>query len=97
MSASCSEPTFGKMTVHDAFKDPLVAEMVEAASNGQLSVLDAKIRAGANVNYIGTEGITPLMWVIPMNHHSGSADPRFRDLAGGGRRQAELAGIIIEI
>jgi ankyrin repeat protein len=90
MSASCSEPTFGEMTVHDAFKDPLVAEMVEAASNGQPSVLDAKIRAGANVNYIGTEGITPLMWVIPMNHHShdvsgvrrlleAGADPNYRD------------------
>src|SRR5258708_38364960 len=76
MSASCSEPTFRGMTVHDAFRDPLVAEMVEAASNGQLSVLDAKIRAGANVNYIGTEGITPLMWVIPMNHHS-------HDFSGG--------------
>ncbi len=64
------EDKLGGMTVRDAFKDPLVAEMVEAASSGRLSVVDAKIKAGANVNYMGTDGITPLLWVIPMNHHA---------------------------
>src|SRR5260370_36653386 len=78
------------MTVRDAFKDPLVAEMVEAASSGRLSVVDAKIKAGANVDYVGTDGITPLLWVIPMNHHAhdfsgvrrlleAGADPNYED------------------
>ena len=47
------EDKLGGMTERDAFKDPLVAEMVEAASSGRLSVVDAKIKAGANVNYVG--------------------------------------------
>jgi ankyrin repeat protein len=84
------EDKLGGMTVRDAFKDPLVAEMVEAASSGRLSVVDAKIKAGANVNYVGTGGITPLLWVIPMNHHAhdfsgvrrlleAGADPNYED------------------
>ena len=52
--------------------------------------MDAKIKAGANVNYVGTDGITPLLWVIPMNHHAhdfsgvrrlleAGADPNYED------------------
>src|SRR5260370_30764212 len=61
------EDKLGGMTVRDAFKDPLVAEMVEAASSCRLWVVDAKIKAGANANYVGTDGITPLLRVMRMN------------------------------
>jgi ankyrin repeat protein len=52
----------GGMTAQQAFADPKVAQMVEAASAGDFKKVDAQIQAGANVNAIGKDGVTPLIW-----------------------------------
>jgi ankyrin repeat protein len=52
------------MTVRDAFPDERVARLVSAAARGDLDGMDAQIRAGADVNYVGTDGISPLLWVV---------------------------------
>jgi uncharacterized protein len=70
MTVSCSEPELGGMSVRQAFKDPLVSELAQAAASGNLSIVNAKIKAGADVNFVGTDGITPLLWVMPINHKS---------------------------
>ena len=55
---------YGGMSVRDAFPDERVARMVEAASRGDVGTVEAEIQAGADVNYVGTDGISPLLWVM---------------------------------
>ncbi len=70
-----AQPRYGGMTVRDAFPDERVARMVEAASRGDLAGVDTQLRAGANPNYVGADGTSPLLWVLVENR-------RARDLTG---------------
>src|SRR5712692_3229535 len=90
MSVSYAETRYGGLTVREAFRDERVAHMVEAASRGDLGAVDAQIRAGADVNYMGTDGISPLLWVLVEGRHAhnlkgaehllkAGANPNYRD------------------
>jgi len=63
-SAGCLETSVGNMTAHEAFSDERVAKMVNAAVNGDLDEVDQQIKAGADVNAIGKDGISPLLFVL---------------------------------
>ncbi len=51
----------------DFFSDPLVIELCEAIEANDLRRMEAAILNGANVNAIGKDGMTPLLWAFPEN------------------------------
>jgi len=55
---------FGGMSLREAFLDERVARLIEAALEGDFTRADAQLQAGADPNYVGTDGILPLMWVM---------------------------------
>jgi len=74
------------MTITQAFPDERVARMVAAASRGYLREVDAEIGGGADVNYVGTDGISPLLWVLGSRNLKGlehlvkrGANPNYTD------------------
>lgn len=80
----------GGMTIEQAFPDPRVVHLVEAASSGDANQVKAKIKAGADVNYVGTKGMTPLVWLYFQNRQRGiefllddGADPNYREPVRG--------------
>jgi ankyrin repeat protein len=48
----------------EMFQDPNIAELAEAAANGDIRWIDRLISAGANVNSKGRFEYTPVMWAI---------------------------------
>jgi len=54
----------GNMTVRQAFPDERVARLVTAVVDADFDEANQQIKVGADVNYIGTDGITPLIWVM---------------------------------
>lgn len=64
VSFGCSEVRVGGMAAHEAFSDERVARLVNATSSGDLEEADRQIKAGADVNAIGKDGISPLLFVL---------------------------------
>jgi hypothetical protein len=52
------------MTIDETFEDPAVAKLVEAAIAGQAQGIQTLVKQGVNVNYVGKEGFTSLLWVM---------------------------------
>jgi len=65
-----AESRIGNLTVHTAFPDQRVAGLVEAVVRGDYAEADRQRKAGADVNTVGTDGISPLLWVIIENHRA---------------------------
>jgi hypothetical protein len=69
------------------FADPLVAALVIAVSDGNFSEADNMLKAGADVNAVGLEGLTPLLWIMGTTLNVGKieyllkagANPNYRD------------------
>ena len=66
----CKETMFGNKTIEEEFTDPRDASMVRAAVENDLDVLQQIIQKGADVNSVGSQGITPLLWVLAVNKFS---------------------------
>lgn len=64
MASGCTERKVGGMTEDEAFSDPRVVRLVEAASRGRFSEADKALESGADINTIGKTGISPLLWVM---------------------------------
>lgn len=62
--AACGEFEVGGKKAGDVFSDEQVADLARAASEGDLAAMDAAIAAGANLNYQGLDGTTPLEWSL---------------------------------
>jgi len=71
MSAAFGEVKFGGLTARQAFPDEKVGALVEAASRGDLKQVDALLQAGANINAVGVQGISPLIWVLAAHNKQG--------------------------
>lgn len=56
--------TFNGMTVEQAFTDKRTAAMVDAVSHGRFKEADKQLAAGADVNAVGKDGLSPLLWVM---------------------------------
>ena len=91
MTTGCAETRFGGMTVHDAFPDERVAALVEAVSRGKFSEADKQLKAGADINTVGTNGISPLLWVMGVTKSmkrteyllKAGANPNYKDAKSG--------------
>lgn len=101
MSAStgCAETRVGGMSARDAFGDPRVVRLVEAGDRGNLWAMDAAIRDGANVNAVGTDGISPLMWLLTNRRLKAAerlldagADPNYKEPKDNFSAMAVAAG-----
>ena len=71
VSTGCTETTIGGMTVREAFPDERVAKLIEAVSDGDYAEADKQLKAGADVNMVGTDTISPLLWVITTRNLKG--------------------------
>ncbi len=85
VTSGCSKTRFGGMTINDAFEDPAVVRLVEAALDGQEQEIKSLVKNGADVNYVGKEGVTPLFWVMMKRSKTGmkqllmaGADPNYK-------------------
>jgi ankyrin repeat protein len=86
MSVSCAETRLGGMTLPQAFPDERVAKLVEAVTDGNYAEADKQLKAGADINMVGTDGISPLLWVIATRNIKANeymlkagANPNYRD------------------
>jgi hypothetical protein len=98
-SPACfSETRFGGLSVREAFSDPQVATLVEAAQRGDEEQVDASIRAGAEVNAVGAQGVTPLIWVLATRNKGAverllqaGADPNYKGFGNANESAVSLA------
>lgn len=72
MSTACRETKFGDVTASQAFSDSKVARLVDAGSRGDIAEMDALIEQGADVNMVGRDGVTPLIWVMAQRNREGA-------------------------
>lgn len=63
-SAAMDMPSNISKRAAEAFADPQVRALAEAASRGNVRELERLVKAGADVNAKGSMGITPAWWAI---------------------------------
>lgn len=56
--------SFHGRTIKGVFTEPQIATLVKAACDDDAEKVTELAKQGANVNYAGKEGITPLVWVM---------------------------------
>jgi uncharacterized protein len=64
LGASCAEHEVGGKTAENVFSDREIAALASAACEGRTDEVRRLVREGANVNAIGYEGSTPLLWAL---------------------------------
>lgn len=87
VTTGCATSTVADRSAQQTFLDPLVATLVIAVSQGDFADADKALKAGANVNSIGVEGLTPLLWIMGTTLNVGKieyllkagANPNYRD------------------
>lgn len=87
MTTSNAETKVGGRGVRDTFADERVASLVIAVSSGDYDNADKALKSGADVNAVGVEGVTPLLWVMGTTLDVGKieyllkvgANPNYRD------------------
>jgi ankyrin repeat protein len=87
VTADCAANTGAGLTAQQAFSDPRVVALVEAVSRSDYASADKALKAGANVNAVGSDGISPLLWMLgaapqvkPVEYLlKAGANPNYRD------------------
>jgi ankyrin repeat protein len=87
IATGSSATTVAGRSEQQTFADPLVAALVMAVSQGDFGDADNALKAGANVNAVGVEGLTPLLWIMGTTLNVGKieyllkagANPNYRD------------------
>jgi ankyrin repeat protein len=82
-----SEPTGRKYNAKEVFADPKVAELAEAARDGEVERVNELVAQGAKPNAKGKEGFTPLMYA--MSGKSVNGFKRLLELGGDPNLQTE--------
>lgn len=54
----------GGKSASDVFDDVRVAAVVAAVSSGDFAAAEQQLKAGADINAVGADGLTPLLWVM---------------------------------
>lgn len=96
----CNE---GKRTnlgkVQDFFADKNEAALAAAAARGDVQEIERRVKLGTNVNAVGKESVTPLMWAFVADNKIGfqrlldlGADPNLQD--GKGRSVTCLSAAV---
>lgn len=70
-SARAGEFQLGGRRPQDVFTNAKTAALAQAACAGATAKIDALVKAGANVNDRGKEGITPLIWAMTCHNDAG--------------------------
>ncbi len=99
MTTACAETRLGDMTVREAFPDERVARLIDAVSRRDYTEADKQLKAGANINMVGTDGVSPLIWVSTSRDLEkteymlkAGANPNYRDARRGASVMALAAG-----
>jgi uncharacterized protein len=79
------------MMASEYFANPKVAALAEAAKQGNIDGIQRAIREGANVNAVGKDGVTPLLFVLSNTDNiegmkvllKAGADPNYMAPNGG--------------
>ena len=64
----CGGSTFhenANWVASDFFTDPMVIKLCEAIEANDLEAMQAAVDAGADINSVGKNGMTPLLWAFP--------------------------------
>lgn len=111
--SACATGSFGRtaaeelsaMDAEDYFSKPETLELINAVARVDRSKMESALNAGADINTIGKEGMTPLFWTLAKQNLDGfnallslGADPnintRVHENPGGGINALELAAKI---
>jgi len=87
--AGCAVKLGGR-TVAETFDQPKVVDLIEAAMRGHANEVQRLAGAGADVNAIGHDGSTPLIWAMYANNLEGM-EALLR--AGADPNQASFGGV----
>lgn len=94
-----SKDKLDQMAAKDYFVEGLQGELAEAVANGYDAEIKKAIDMGADVNYIGKKGMTPLMWGIVKESYEGvltllkyNADPNISTDANNVMQMASMLG-----
>jgi len=87
MTGCVAQTNFGGKAVDEAFSDERVAALISSTSKGDFAQADHWRSLGANVNSIGGDGVSPLIWVMSTTLDTqkieyllkAGADPNYRD------------------
>ncbi|MFC7519105.1 ankyrin repeat domain-containing protein [Herbaspirillum sp. GCM10030257] len=85
--AGCAASRLGGKTVRETFPTESVASFVNAVSAGDYADAEKLIKADVNVNAVGVDGISPLLWIMGTTLDvtkieymlKAGADPNYRD------------------
>ncbi len=71
-SLSCSGlSSLGGQSIEQTFSNKSVVVLVKAANSGDVEKIDYLVKQGINVNTIGNNGATPLIWTLNARNHRG--------------------------
>ena len=69
--ASCGEREVGGKTASELFSNQQVAGLARAAAKGDINAIDKAVADGVDVNAIGIDDATPLLWAIERKNKAG--------------------------
>src|SRR5215203_1739427 len=55
----------------ELFPNPLDAALADVAAAGSRERVEALVKSGANVNAVGRDGVTPLLWALSVQNKRG--------------------------
>lgn len=87
VTVSCAETKVGGKNVQEVFADQRVTALVAAVSAGNFDESDKTLKSGADINAVGADGLSPLLWVMGTTLDTNKieyllkkgADPNYRD------------------
>ena len=68
VTTGCADTTVAGMTPNQTFAKPQTAQLVEAVMGGNYTEADKLLAQGVDVNAVGAEDLTPLLWVLSASH-----------------------------
>lgn len=66
---ACRTTSANNMKANEYFNDRKVVALVDTASSGNVDGIQRALRDGADVNVVGKDGITPLLFVLSDTHN----------------------------
>ena len=71
-TTGCAAVKVGDKTAAEVFKNPQTLALVEAGCRGDIGKIDNLVKQGANVNAVGHNDMTVLVWVMMCHNHLGA-------------------------
>lgn len=68
VTTGCADTTVAGMTPNQTFAKPQTAQLVEEVMSGDYTKADKLLAQGVDVNAVGAEDLTPLLWVLSASH-----------------------------